>query len=1591
MVSAFELGQETHPLEQVKYMTPGAMEQEGLENIKLPWTSVVLPAIWDNTETSGEILKGGENITALNAKARANQEQKLSVEELKAKYPNATFEAPMYAATANYIAQRQARQQNLEWIKEHSTVKAPGAMFIPETLSYMAQSFTDPVELGIMAATYAISAGTSALVPSLAKFSGAGLAHKFAGLALPENFIKAELATASLPLSARIAGRFSAGFLENAVGNLAVEPWLATASRRLGDDYSAMNSAMNVFLGGLMGGTFHMAGGLMADPFTRIKAQDKLKAAADYIALRASGEDGITAAAQNVMPITTLSARDVISNKGIRITKTDSGQFIAHFKDEQGLMKYAEGAIGRTPADAIRNLQETYATRMSDPILFGQLQELYGNKRSAKINTQEMNPFVGENKVGQIRNSNTVTKGGTKFKLHFDSPIDKMFYNIQKILNNPKNKGKSFNELSTHRDTLLNYINWITENMGDTTEADIRKQARGIYNAVHQQIKENLNAKSGSTDIKVAPFIKQSALDIKPEFLSAEAWAERLQKQKDVLLGEDTNAALDLLYNLYQLDRQVQEARLGQLKESRANIQKLIHTTDEQLHKFTKRDLVRKNVVDTIKELAPNISDEQLTAYLYMLDVVTGDFSHFLQDNDISFVSETDFQTKTEKRLQQVVFSAVSDLRERFFRSTELDRLNYFKSSPETISQNSITAFNNTVTDEDMDLLMHVKTGKYHMQDMLYENEPEIGGYSPEQAAQDISTLDNLIKNGHFKEDTVLYRGVPEAGAIRLDLGNVKKGMTIQAPGYLSTSIFEQQARSFAETSIESDTQYILKVKMPKGSIGLDVESVLAENIQHSKYKEILSAETENDVADLTTKNLTLEELDMAAFAVSTIEGEVILPKDLALKVLDVQDESGQRVITVTPDATLNDIYGSNSLRDNIDILFNKTREKSQVLTQLEGLDPTSIEYKNLATEAFYNGVMLPQEIINNIPDLRIAQELTQDIPTSWLFQAAQKSTLANRIIGEFTKDISLEQFTNTYGSSYVYALGNGRYTKYPDLAIRETGRAVLYDLGEGFRYRIDFEGPRASMKPIIEEVLQWEPAFKEFLSRGPEEQLLFVKKLFSDAMNLRNKSGETFVQHIDKLNLTKRGKKVKSQTEFFRIDVNAGEIIYPLENQPNKPKQLGELNLFKGMSPEQAMNISPETVYKALIKQELNKVENLQAEYLQLKKAQREARQAIKEQQSTKTSVKEESNELVSKVQKQEKQIKQVKNKIEAAKKERTSKLKNINDKAEKYNKIIKGAVDVETEGKFIVGLFQNADISTLVHETAHIFRRTVLDTELLAQAEQALGVKKGKWTREAEEKFASAFEKYLAEGKAPAPGLEGLFEQFKSWLTNIYMKLSQSPMEEDFSPEIRKVFDELFAEERVKMAEQAGFKNEDISKALYQNALTQHKENLVHINSAIKNTESILKQELTPESTTFERLKAEKLERIQSKLDMLSMQEELTPDEIRDKMEEVSTTLRQAENAYAKIADNQIQKNKAIQDNQVDFYTAELALDKQNLTTYAKALGLTEEQVDKLLNAEEQVIPDLQISRLNKEAEANEILEGALREFGDCARGEL
>ena len=113
----------------------------------------------------------------------------------------------------------------------------------------------------------------------------------------------------------------------------------------------------------------------------------------------------------------------------------------------------------------------------------------------------------------------------------------------------------------------------------------------------------------------------------------------------------------------------------------------------------------------------------------------------------------------------------------------------------------------------------------------------------------------------------------------------------------------------------------------------------------------------------------------------------------------------------------------------------------------------------------------------------------------------------------------------------------------------------------------------------------------------------------------------------------------------------------------------------------------------------------------------------------------------------------------------------------------------------KTIIRAFETADVSSLVHELGHVFRRD-LAAEDLAIAETWAGVKDGKWTVNAEEKFARAFEKYLADGKAPIKELKAIFEQFKRWLAEIYSGIKGSSIDVNITPEIQGVFDRLLTE---------------------------------------------------------------------------------------------------------------------------------------------------------------------------------------------------
>ena len=167
------------------------------------------------------------------------------------------------------------------------------------------------------------------------------------------------------------------------------------------------------------------------------------------------------------------------------------------------------------------------------------------------------------------------------------------------------------------------------------------------------------------------------------------------------------------------------------------------------------------------------------------------------------------------------------------------------------------------------------------------------------------------------------------------------------------------------------------------------------------------------------------------------------------------------------------------------------------------------------------------------------------------------------------------------------------------------------------------------------------------------------------------------------------------------------------------------------------------------------------------------------------------------------------------------------------------RGSVAIRPEG-YLINLFKHADLSTLLHETGHIFLEEIeraielgsadetlvrdyaslknwlarFDNEAALKEEYNRSVKgtpafegrkfeelndaeKADARRIAEkEYFARGFEAYLMEGKAPSPELMGAFERFKAWLLNVYETAKRS-LNVELNDDVRGVFDRLLATE--------------------------------------------------------------------------------------------------------------------------------------------------------------------------------------------------
>jgi hypothetical protein len=144
------------------------------------------------------------------------------------------------------------------------------------------------------------------------------------------------------------------------------------------------------------------------------------------------------------------------------------------------------------------------------------------------------------------------------------------------------------------------------------------------------------------------------------------------------------------------------------------------------------------------------------------------------------------------------------------------------------------------------------------------------------------------------------------------------------------------------------------------------------------------------------------------------------------------------------------------------------------------------------------------------------------------------------------------------------------------------------------------------------------------------------------------------------------------------------------------------------------------------------------------------------------------------------------------------------------------RGAVPVSNESH-LINLFEDADMSTVLHEVGHIALKEYVNLETTLQASDSLkadlatirewvGSQEGaELTREQSEQFALGFEAYLMEGKAPTVELRTAFERFKRWLVNTYRTVKK--LDVKLNKDVRKVFDRMLsASIEVEAAAQTG-----------------------------------------------------------------------------------------------------------------------------------------------------------------------------------------
>lgn len=125
--------------------------------------------------------------------------------------------------------------------------------------------------------------------------------------------------------------------------------------------------------------------------------------------------------------------------------------------------------------------------------------------------------------------------------------------------------------------------------------------------------------------------------------------------------------------------------------------------------------------------------------------------------------------------------------------------------------------------------------------------------------------------------------------------------------------------------------------------------------------------------------------------------------------------------------------------------------------------------------------------------------------------------------------------------------------------------------------------------------------------------------------------------------------------------------------------------------------------------------------------------------------------------------------------------------------------------DNQTLIEFLENADRSTMGHESSHVFLQMTRDLAMRIDApEQAVAQwrriakaldlpsdEPGKIPREKHELFAEGWETFMAEGTAPTPELRSAFQQFRDWLIRIYEAVTR--MRVQLNDDMRAMYNEM------------------------------------------------------------------------------------------------------------------------------------------------------------------------------------------------------